>query len=137
MSAVAIVRELLATWPALTALVPPARIIAGPIQEGTALPAVGVTEISVYAKQQSVSRSSRTETVSSRVQVTVLTNNDYPMMKRILLAAKRGGGVHTGMIKGYQVNSVIPTSVGPEMPVGTDKIYEQSRDFIVVFAEPN
>jgi hypothetical protein len=35
------------------------------------------------------------------------------------------------------VRSVLPAGGGPEIPPGDDKIYEQSRDFVVTFTEAN
>lgn len=135
MSGVSIVRAILANHAPLLALVPKERIIAGQVQQGTALPAVSIAEVSNYVKDTSVRRLRRSELVVSRVQVTVLAAN-YASLKAILLACKGSPGMHTGIINGYQVNSAVPVSVGPEMPVGDDKIYEQSRDFVVTFAEP-
>lgn len=136
MSAVAIVRDILAAYAPLLAEVPAARIIAGQVQQGAALPAIGISEVSGYYPITTTTRRQRTETLRARVQVTVLTNNDYPAMKRILLLVKKAAsGMHTGVIKGYQVNSVIPDTIGPEIPPADDKICEQSRDFVVTFAE--
>lgn len=136
MSAVAIVRAILVAHAPLLAAVPSARVIAGQVQQGTTLPAIGISEISGYVAGTTVSRRRQTEAMRCRVQVTVLTNNDYPALKRILLLAKRAAaGTHTAVMQGYQVNSVLPDNIGPEIPPGDDKIMEQSRDFIVTFAE--
>jgi hypothetical protein len=74
--------------------------------------------------------------IRERVQVTALAR-DYPTMKRLLHAAGLGRGVHTGLIAGFQVHSVIPLGTNPEIPPGDDKIFEQSRDFMVTFTEAN
>lgn len=139
MSATAIVRALLVTHAPLTALVPAARIIAGIIPQNTTLPAISITEISSNPKITTTRRATATEPMESRVQVTVLTKgeNAYRQLKAILHAAKLGKGVHTGVIAGFDVNSVMPVNVNPEIPPADDGIYEQSRDFMVVFAEPN
>lgn len=135
MSSTAIIRTLLASTPAVTAIVPPARIIAGIVQQGTTLPAIGVSEVSSTA-EMTVSRSTNTELVRSRVQVTVY-GTSYPQMKQLLLACKMGKGVKNGTVAGFYVNSVMPAGTGPEIPPGDDKIFEQSRDFMVTFAEAN
>lgn len=136
MSSVAIVRDILVTYAPLLAEVPNARVYAGQVPQGAVLPAIGISEVSGYYPITTTTRQQATETLRARVQVTVLTNNDYPAMKRILLLAKRAAaGMHTGVIKGYQVNSVVPDTIGPEIPPADDKIHEQSRDFVVTFAE--
>lgn len=141
MSGTAIVRALLANYEPLTALVPAARIRAGILPENTVLPAVSVTSISEN-EQETTARNLTGKMIRERVQVTVLAkeNGDgsgYAAMKRALRAAALGPGVHTGVVAGYHVRSVLPWGVGPEIPPGDDKIFEQSRDFMVTFIEAN
>lgn len=135
MSSTAIIHALLASTPAVTAIVPVARIITGVVPQATPLPAISVSEVSSTA-EMTVSRRTDTELVRSRVQVTVYGKN-YPQMKQLLLACKMGKGVKNGTVAGFYVNSVMPAGTGPEIPPGDDKIYEQSRDFMVTFAEAN
>lgn len=135
MSAVAILRALLVAHAPVTAQVPAARIYAGAAPQGAVLPAISLTEISSN-EESTVNRERPKTLVRSRVQVTILAAN-YPQMKALLLAAKLGAGNHTGLIGAYEVNSVRPESVNPEMPVEDDGIYEQSRDFMVTFQETN
>lgn len=135
MSATAIVRALLMQRTALTAIVPATRIFTGVAPQGTPLPAIGVTEIS-SSEEPTVARLLSKSLVRSRVQVTVYSMK-YPEMKQLLLLAKLGTGVHTGNVLGFPVNSVLPAGVGPEIPPGDDKIFEQSRDFVVTFREAN
>lgn len=136
MSGVAIVRALLAAHAPVLALAPAIKVFAGGIPQGTVLPAIGVTSIS-ESEMGTVARQGNFKMVRERVQVTVLTNNDYPLLKRLLKAASLGEGVHTGQVLQYQVRSVLTWGVGPEIPVGDDRIYEQSRDFMVTFIEAN
>lgn len=146
MSGVAIVRNLLAHYAPLLALVPEGKIFAGHIPQGTALPAVGVTE--VYASEiRATTRNAATKTSRTRIQVTVWTSGStnpgaaYTQMKKILGAAALGPGVHTHIFQGagfaYNVKAVEPDGIGPEIPPDDSKIYEQSRDFMVTFAEAN
>lgn len=135
MSGVAIIRELLATWAPLTTLVPAARIVAGQVPQGAVLPAVGVSEISVR-ELPTIARGTQGKTSVARIQVTALAK-DYPGMKAALKAAALGPGVHTGTVKGYSVKAALPDGVGPEIPPADDGIFEQSRDFLVTFSEPN
>lgn len=138
MSAVAIVVALLRAHAPVMALIPSTSVYAGPVPQGKPFPAIGVTEVSGN-EQDTVNRDRPKSLMRSRVQVTVLTADPggYAKMKQLLLAAKLGGGNHTGMIGSHEVNSVRPESVNPEMPVGDDGIHEQSRDFMVTFQETN
>jgi hypothetical protein len=135
MSSTAIMRALLVSRGEITALVPAARIIAGIVQQGTVLPAIGISEISNTEDITTARRLSKTM-IRSRVQVTVYASS-YRQMKDILLACKLGAGVHSGTVGQWRVNSVLQWGVGPEIPPSDDKIYEQSRDFMVTFMEAN
>lgn len=141
MSGVAIVRALLAAHAPLTALVPAGKIYAGVIPQNVALPAISVTSISTN-EQPTVARGGPAKMVRERVQVTVLVKETgdtagYTLLKRALKAAALGAGVYTGEVLTYQVRSVLEWGAGPEIPVGDDRIYEQSRDFMVTFIEAN
>jgi len=137
MSAVAIVRALLANHAPLTTLVPAAKIYIGPAPMGTATPLISVSrvygdEISTIARRQSG------KTMRTRVQVTVLAKDPggYELSEKILKAASLGAGVHTGTVLSYSVKAILPMGEGPDLPVGDDKIHEKSRDFMVTYSEP-
>lgn len=135
MSSVAITLALLRAHAPVLAILPATSVYAGPVPQGKAYPAISIREVSSN-EQSTVNRERPKTLVRARVQVTVLATT-YPQMKALLLAAKLGAGNHTGMIGAYEVNSVRPESVNPEMPVDDDGIYEQSRDFMVTFLETN
>lgn len=138
MSAVAIVRALLASHAPLLALVPATRIYAGPAPQFDVLPIVSVTR--VYGDEIStIARRQAGKTMRVRVQVTVLTKDPggFAAGENILKAAALGAGVHTGQVLSYHVKSILPQGEGPDLPVGDDKIHEKSRDFMVTFSEPN
>jgi len=138
MSAVAIVRALLAADANVTALVPPARIYAGPATQFSVLPVISVTR--VYGDEIStIARRQAGKTMRVHVQVTVLTKDPdgYPAGEKILKAVDLGRGVHTGTVLSYHVKSILQQGEGPDLPVGDDKIHEKSRDFMVTFSEPN
>jgi len=138
MSAVAIVRALLATNPVVTSLVPADRIYVGPATQFTVLPVISVTRI--YGDEIStIARRQPGKTMRTRVQVTVLAKDPggYAASEKILKAAALGAGVHTGMVLSYHVKSILQQGEGPDLPVGDDKIHEKSRDFMVTFSEPN
>jgi len=138
MSAVAIVRALLASNPVVTALVPAERIYVGPATQFTVLPVISVTRI--YGDEIStIARRQPGKTMRTRVQVTVLAKDPggYAASEKILKAAALGAGVHTGQVLSYHVKSILQQGEGPDLPVGDDKIHEKSRDFMVTFSEPN
>lgn len=134
MSGVAIIRALLAAAPEVTALVPAARIIAGVAPQGTPLPNISVSSVS-HRELDTIARDGPRVTLRERVQVTVHAAT-YPTQKAIIRAARLGPGTHRGTVAGFDVKAVQPDVVGPDLNGGEDDgIYEQSRDFIVTFAE--
>ena len=135
MNGVLVMRELLLAHQSLLTLVPTAQIVAGTLPQGSPLPAIGVTEVS-RNEFKTVSAGEATTLVSARIQVTVHAKN-YPSQKAVLLAAKLGAGVHTGRIAGVKVRSVRRGDVGPDFSDDSAGIYQQSRDFIVTYIEPN
>lgn len=136
MSGTAIMRELLISDAGVSEAVPPNRIRIGGLPQGTLLPAISVT--TVYANEfRTIARLNPNKQIRERVQVTVYTNDSPSQMKKLLKMCALRGGVKTGQILGFYVNSVLPEGENPEYPVGSDKIYEQSRDFMVTFVEAN
>jgi uncharacterized membrane protein YczE len=136
MSGTAIVRALLGASPAVTALVPNARIIAGQVQQGTILPAISVRPVSGGEKASPIARNLSKKMIEERIQVTVLAKS-FVEMEKVLKAASLGPGVHTGTVVGFRVNSIVPSYVGPYLGPAGDEIHEQSRDFMVTFVEAN
>jgi hypothetical protein len=135
MSGVAIVRALLAAHKPVTDVVPATRIYSGIAPQGVTLPAISVS--TVYGDEfPTVARRNANKQNWESVQVTVLSSN-YVQMKNLLKACSLGSGVHKGTVVGLKVNSVIPDGINPEIPPGDDKIFEQSRDFMVTFVEAN
>lgn len=135
MSAIKVIRALLVAHAPVLALVPAARIVAGTVPQGMPLPAIGLTEIS-RVELPTVSLGQRAVQVTARVQVTVHAST-YPDQKAVLQAAKLGPGVHTGTVASVEVRSVMRDVVGPDMKDDDAEIYQQSRDFKVVYVETN
>ena len=133
MSAVLILRRLLVEHSPLTDLVSTARIVAGDVPVGP-LPAIGITEISAV-EHDTVART-ESALITARVQVTVYAAS-YEQQKALLKAAQLGSGVFTGPIAGFAVRSVLRDSVGPDTGNSTVPTFEQSRDFMVTYIEPN
>jgi hypothetical protein len=134
MSAVKVMRALLQANSAVVALVPLERVDAGTVPQESELPAIGIKEIG-RNEFATVARAEKRVLVRSRVQVTVYAKS-YPEQKAVLLAAKLGPGVHTGVVAGVTVRSVVRGEVGPDLSEEDAGIFEQSRDFIVSYIEP-
>lgn len=135
MSGVAILRALLAAHTPVANLVSAERVVAGILPQGATLPALSVHSVSEN-EEGTMARNMPNKMVRERVQVTALAR-DYTLMKRLIKAADLGAGVKTGFVLGFSVRSILPEGVGPEIPPGDSGIYEQSRDFMVTFLEPN
>jgi hypothetical protein len=137
MSGAAIVRALLAASPAVTSIVTnPRNIVAGALEQGTVLPAISVRTISSN-EERTVARLLPVKMMHERVQVTVYTKDNPKMMHMLIKACSLGPGTHAGNVVGFAVKNVLPWEIGPEIPVGDDRVYEQSRDFMVTFVEAN
>lgn len=135
MSAVKVMRALLLAQPALAALLPAEKIVAGTVPQATLLPAIGIKEVGSNEFLTLAQREPGT-LVRSRVQVTVYAKS-YPEQKRLLQAAKLGRGIYAGTVAGVPVRSVRRGDVGPDFSDEGAGIFEQSRDFFVSFIEPN
>lgn len=133
MNAITVMRAMLCARAPLAALVSPDDVVAGTVQQGVA-PAVGISELS-RVETPTVSRNSSCVLVRARVQVTVYAKS-YPQQKELLAATSLGKGVHSGTIAGVVVRSILPAGVGPDFSNDDAGLYEQSRDFIVTYIEP-
>ena len=116
-------------------MIPSEKIFSGDVPQRTGLPAIGVKEVS-RNEFKTISAGEATTLVTARIQVTVHAKN-YLSQKSVLLAAKLGPGVHTGRIAGVKVRSVRRGDVGPDFSDDSAGIYQQSRDFMVTYIEPN
>lgn len=135
MNGVHVMIKLLQAHQPLLALVPTSSVFAGTVRQGEQLPAIGVTEIS-RNEFATVSKTEASSLIQARIQITVHAK-DYRNLKAVLLASKLGPGVHTGVIGGVKVRSVIRGDVGPDLSNEDAGIYQQSRDFMVRYIEPN
>lgn len=135
MSGVLVILALLRAHQPLLALVEAKSMMAGTVRQGEPLPAIGIKEVS-RNEFPTVSRAEKSTLVRARVQVTVHAKN-YPGQKALVLAAKLGMGVYSGVIAGVKVRSVLRLDVGPDFSDDDAGIYQQSRDFMVTYIEPN
>ncbi len=131
MSDVKAIRYLLANHAPLVAVVAAAKIMPGPIPQGTALPAIGILHISgVWDKQ--ISQQSRHCT--ARVQVTVMAGN-YPQQKQIMALVRAAVPRTRGVINGVNVESILREPDGPDFGAADLGIFMQAQDFFVNFTE--
>lgn len=132
MSGTAIVRSLLAANTALTAVIPAARIFAGAIPINTTLPAISVTQVSGIQRNV-IGMNSASYLATDRVQVTV-HGKTYALQKSYM-ALIRAALPHTrGTVNGFNCDSIVPDSDGPDMYDSEAAIYQQSMDYFVRFA---
>lgn len=130
-SAVKAIRYLLANNAGLIAQVPAARISAGILPQGTALPAISITLVSNNYGQQISSQSSWNV---SRVQVTVIAST-YVQQAAIMALVKAAAPRTRGTINGVAVESIIREGEGPDFTDADSGFYMQSIDYIVQFNE--
>lgn len=131
MSGVAIIRHMLANNANLIAAVPATRIMAGVIPQGTALPAISVTQIS-GVQRQSIAMPATGNLVADRVQVTVMTAG-YPLQKSVLALVRLACPNTRGTVNGIACDSVLPDADGPDLFDPDIPAHFQSTDFIVRF----
>jgi hypothetical protein len=136
MSGTAIVREILANDQRVLSIVPATSVRAGIVPQGNEMPAVCVHTIS-ETEEETIARNMPVKMIRELVQVTVYAKDSYALMKRLMKASSLSSSVHRGNFVGFKCISVLPWGVGPEIPPTDDKIYEQSRDFMVTFVEAN
>lgn len=133
MNGVFVMRALLLGHAPLTSIVG-TKVIPGAVPIKL-VPAVGIKEIS-RVEQATVANDGPATLVTARIQVTSYASG-YLEQKAMVLASKLGAGVHTGLIAGVEVRSVLRDIVGPDMGNDADETFEQSRDFKVTYIEPN
>jgi len=133
MSAVKVVRYLLANNAPLLAAVPADRILSAVIPINTVLPAICVNHIST-SERVTVAANDSTILATSRVQVTVQAKT-YADQKAILELVRKACPLSRATINGVVVDSILPDIAGPDFRDDEAGIFMQSRDFIVKFYE--
>lgn len=132
MSGAAIARQLLIARAGLTALVPAARIIAGVIPQATALPCIGITEVS--STDRMTLRGSAFIKVSETVQITVMAST-YPACKAAMAQARKACRDYVGDIGTYSAITCHLAFKGPDFQTDTG-IVAQTHDIRITFSEP-
>ena len=132
MNGVIAVRTLLVTDTGMTALVPPARIAAGMLPQGTDLPAISL--MSVSSVDRHIPAPGPKRRVTERVQVTVLAAT-YPQVKAILAAVRKAAADQMPTIDGLLDVTVHTDSAGPDFLDEETGIHMQTQDLRVSFNE--
>lgn len=131
MSAVAIVRHLLANSSGLIAVVPASRIQAGVLPLNTTLPAISVTQISGQ-QHNNLAMASAQYLVTQRVQVTVLATT-YTQTKSILALIRAALPLSRGTHNGFLCDAVLPDTEGPDLYDHELLTHMSSVDYMVTF----
>ena len=132
MNGVIAVRTLLVTDTGMTAIVPPARIAAGMLPQGTDLPAISL--MSVSSIDRNIPAPGPKRRVTERVQVTVLAAT-YRQVKAILAAVRKASADQMPIIDGLFDVTVHTDSAGPDFLDEETGIHMQTQDLRVSFNE--
>lgn len=132
MNGVIAVRSLLVGDTGLAALVPPQRIAAGTLPQGTVLPAIAL--MSIGSVDRNLPSPGPKRRVTERVQVTVLARA-YPEAKAILAAIRAAAADRMPQIDGVSDVTVHTDSAGPDFLDEETGIHMQTQDFRVSFNE--
>ncbi len=132
MNGVIAVRNLLVGDLRVTALVPPERIAAGTLPQGTVLPAIAL--MSIGSVDRNIPSPGPKRRVTERVQVTVLART-YPEAKAIIAAVRAAAADRMPQIDGLSDVTVHTDSTGPDFLDDETGIHMQTQDFRVSFTE--
>lgn len=133
MSAVKVIRALLVADAATLAIAPASSIIAGVLPQGSALPALAITEVS-RTDRNILSPGSHARS-TARVQVTVFTTS-YPAQKTLLQAVRHACRDKRGTVAGVPGVAVLLDGTGPDFNDSDTGFYMQTQDFMVGYTEP-
>jgi hypothetical protein len=133
-SGVLIAGDLLLASGALTAKVPPDRIKAWALPQGTPVPSLVVTRIS-RVKYQFLARQN-VNLVTERVQVTVRASSGAEREEILRLGGKACDD-RTGTIAGFANVAVLPAGEGPDFMDDTGTVFMGSFDLRISFNEPS
>lgn len=133
MSGVIIARRLLTDSVALLVLVPSARILAGVIPQGTALPCIAVTDVSSTDRDTLSPRA--VIKVTERVQITVM-GATYAEVKAVLALARKACRNKIGTVGSFTFVTCRLDGKGPDFTDANAGFALQSQDLLISFNEP-
>lgn len=123
--------HLLANNAGLTAVVPAARIMAGPLPQGTAAPALAITHVSAMPRNQVTTTSELF--FDARIQVTVLAKT-YASQRQVLRLVRAAISRKPGTVNSVKVDAILPDVEGPDF-ANDAGLYLGSQDFVVTYSE--
>jgi hypothetical protein len=115
----------------LIAVVPAARIQAGVLPEGTALPLISVSQISSTPYNQ-ITRTSGMRT--DRVQITVEAAS-YVQVRQILALVRAALPYTHATVNSIACDSIVPDTEGPDGFDSNLMSYFQSQDYMITWSE--
>lgn len=138
MSAVKVIRYLLANAAAVTSAVPATRIRAGDLPIDTVLPAIAIEQVS-NIPQLTLRMTEPNRMNVERVQVTVFvkgpqgdpSGTGYAGVRTILDLVLAACPNQNGAVNSVTVDSILPDIEGPDLQDDATALYSGSRDFIV------
>lgn len=133
MSAVVAIRHLLVGNSLLTAAIPASRIYIGLVPLGAQLPAIGITTVSGVPRS-TLSMAEPRRLIRERIQVTVYAKA-YPDLDRICDLVGKALPNTYDTIAGLKVQSIIPSTLGPDIEGIDPKICIRSRDHHVTYLQ--
>lgn len=113
-------------------LTPAARIVAGVLPQGTALPAISITSVS-RVDRHTLTKGAKT-LARERVQVTVLAAT-YESQKAVLRAVIGAADATFPTISGISNVTIHTESAGPDFMSEDASIYIGTQDFAVTYSE--
>lgn len=133
MSAAAAVRALLVGNDSVVGSVPAARVFTGTVPLGVALPAIGITTVSGVPRN-TLGMHEPNRVMRERVQVTVYANT-YPGLDAVMGLVRQALPNTRARLAGLDVQSAIPSTVGPDLEIPEPQIFTRSRDYIVTYLQ--
>lgn len=139
MSGVAVILAKLKAHAPLLAVVPTGRIMAGDFPENIALPAISVMQVSSVPRNR-LSMNPANVMHTDTVQVTVIVSGiqgaagtGYAGLRQILKLVLAACPHTHGTVASINVDSILPDSEGPDLPIDAPAMLVGSRDFKVVW----
>lgn len=129
MSGAAIVRYLMVDSANLTAVVPAARILSGAVPQGYAMPSISVMQIASF-ERRTVTMAETGRHTTERVSVSIVAR-EYPELRRIADLIRKALPLSKTSVDGFECDSVLPESEGPDIATIDPPAYIQSLDYVV------
>ena len=112
------------------------RIMGGIIPQATPLPAIAFNHLASVERNKVISLNENISIISSVMEVSAHTKS-YAQTKALLFSVRNALRNRRGTLAGFVVHSVLMENIGPDLVDDDAKIYSQSIDFQVTYAQPN